>query len=42
MIRSVVFFSQDNAGYLAMGNRLKELFDKEFNSVFNISEQTVG
>ncbi|KAI9526403.1 hypothetical protein NQZ68_039823 [Dissostichus eleginoides] len=35
-------YNQGNAGYLAMGNRLKELFDKEFNSVFNISEQTVG
>ncbi|XP_034055947.1 nuclear body protein SP140-like protein [Gymnodraco acuticeps] len=35
-------YNQDNAGYLATGNRLKELFDKEFNSVFNISEQTVG
>ncbi|XP_033998431.1 nuclear body protein SP140-like protein [Trematomus bernacchii] len=35
-------YNQGNAGYLALGNRLKELFDKEFNSVFNISEQTVG
>ncbi|KAL3054106.1 hypothetical protein OYC64_006439 [Pagothenia borchgrevinki] len=35
-------YNQGNAGYLAMGNRLKELFDKEFNSVFKISEQTVG
>ncbi|XP_033998429.1 nuclear body protein SP140-like protein isoform X2 [Trematomus bernacchii] len=35
-------YNQGNAGCLAMGNRLKELFDKEFNSVFNISEQTVG
>lgn len=29
---------QDNAEYLAAGNRLKELFDGEMKSVFNISE----
>ncbi|XP_054463226.1 nuclear body protein SP140 isoform X2 [Anoplopoma fimbria] len=31
-------YNQDNDEFLAMGNRLKELFDKEFKSVFNINE----
>ncbi|KAM6914237.1 uncharacterized protein PEZ65_014675 [Lycodopsis pacificus] len=31
-------YNRDNAEFLAMGNRLKELFDREFKSVFNISE----
>lgn len=29
---------QKNAEYLAMGNRLKELFEEEFKKVFNIQE----
>jgi len=29
---------QGNAEILATGNRLKELFDREFKSVFNIKE----
>ncbi|XP_063760715.1 nuclear body protein SP140-like protein isoform X2 [Eleginops maclovinus] len=35
-------YYQGNAGYLASGNRLEELFNEEFNSVFNITEQAVG
>ncbi|XP_074511430.1 uncharacterized protein LOC141780196 isoform X2 [Sebastes fasciatus] len=31
-------YNRDNAEYLAAGNRLKELFDGEMKSVFNISE----
>ncbi|XP_075941294.1 autoimmune regulator-like isoform X1 [Anarhichas minor] len=31
-------YNRDNAELLARGNRLKELFDREFKSVFNISE----
>ncbi|XP_068575028.1 nuclear body protein SP140-like protein isoform X1 [Cebidichthys violaceus] len=31
-------YNQDNAEFLARGNRLKELFDREFKSVLNISE----
>ncbi|XP_056262849.1 nuclear body protein SP140-like protein isoform X3 [Pseudoliparis swirei] len=31
-------YNRDNAEILATGNRLKELFDREFKSVFNIKE----
>ncbi|XP_078125552.1 uncharacterized protein sp100.1 isoform X2 [Sander vitreus] len=34
-------YNRDEAEFLAMGNRLKNLFDAEFNNVFNIKEQTV-
>ncbi|XP_028455895.1 nuclear body protein SP140 isoform X2 [Perca flavescens] len=34
-------YNRDKAEFLAMGSRLKNLFDKEFNNVFNIKEETV-
>ncbi|XP_059204937.1 nuclear body protein SP140-like protein isoform X2 [Centropristis striata] len=33
-------YNRNNAEFLAMGKKLKELFDKELNNVFNIREQT--
>ncbi|XP_039681154.1 nuclear body protein SP140-like protein isoform X4 [Perca fluviatilis] len=34
-------YNRDKAEFLAVGSRLKNLFDKEFNNVFNIKEETV-
>ncbi|XP_027141747.1 nuclear body protein SP140-like protein isoform X2 [Larimichthys crocea] len=31
-------YNRDNAEYHAMGNRLKELFDRDFRKVFNVSD----
>ncbi|XP_029294355.1 nuclear body protein SP140-like protein [Cottoperca gobio] len=35
-------YNRGNAEFLAKGNRLKELFDREFKSVFNITELNVN
>ncbi|XP_069557527.1 autoimmune regulator-like isoform X1 [Brachyistius frenatus] len=35
-------YNQNNAEFLAMGDRLKKLFDGEFEKAFNIHEETAG